>query len=107
VLAGSNTIIAYDLDATSDHRPLLSTVPWDQRYLEPTSRIRFDTIDQPLFLSQLASNLEGLAELVLTEEGLDSTANNLVSALHSAYQGTAKRSLGLCTGQPWWNTDCS
>src|SRR6201990_1382695 len=106
-LAGSNTVVAYDLDATSDHWPLLSSITWDQKYAEPTKRLRFDTLDQRLFLSQLASNLEDLAGLALSEKDLDSAANSLVAAIGNAYQGAAKRSLGLSSGQPWWNTECT
>jgi hypothetical protein len=107
ILAGMSTVVAYDLDATSDHRPLLSTVPWDSSYSTPTRRLRLDTLDQPLFLSQLASNLEGLTEPTLDENGLDTLAEGLTAALYNAYQGAAKRSSGACSGHPWWDPDCA
>ena len=40
------------------------------------------------------------------EEQLDVAASGLVTAVHSAYQGAAKRSTGQRTGQAWWNADC-
>jgi hypothetical protein len=33
-------------------------------------------------------------------------AVNLTKAISRAYAGSAKRSLGQNTGQPWWNDDC-
>ena len=91
---------------TSDHRPLLTYIPWDQRFAEPARKLRFDTLDQPLFLTLLGSNCNGLAPLVVTEAGLDSYASGLVVAIHQAYAGAAKRALGSGTGQPWWNSEC-
>jgi ribonuclease HI len=106
-LAGASSIVAHYLDATSDHRPLLTTIPWDQRFTEPARKLRFNTLDQPLFLSLLASNLDGLGLLVPTEDCLDALAEGLTLAIRNAYEGAAKRSLGQRTGQPWWNTDCN
>ncbi|KIM92470.1 hypothetical protein OIDMADRAFT_75519, partial [Oidiodendron maius Zn] len=56
-LAGATSVVAYDLDVTSDHRPLLSTIPWDQRYYKPPCRLRFNTLDKPLFNTLLGGNL--------------------------------------------------
>jgi hypothetical protein len=107
LLAGTSTTVAYDLDATSDHWPLITTIPWDQRYSEPSRKLRADTLDLPVFLALLASNLNGVEASSPTEASLDSTASNLVSAIHSAYQGSARRTLGQHTGQPWWDDQCS
>ena len=106
-LAGARSIIAHHLDATSDHRPLLTTIPWDQRFRETARKLRPNTLDHPLFLSLLASNLDGLEPQASTEESLDSLAMGLVSAVRNAYIGAAKRSLGQHTGQSWWNADCN
>jgi hypothetical protein len=108
-LAGAKSIIAHHLDATSDHRPLLTTIPWDQRFREPSRKLRFHTLGQSLFLYLLTSNLAGLELLATTEECLclDSLATGLTSAIHNAYEGAAKRALGQRTGQPWWNADCN
>src|ERR1700744_4682260 len=69
-------------------------------------KLRSDTLDQPLFLTLLGSNCNGLAPLVVTEAGLDSYASGLVAAIHQAYAGAAKRALGSGRGHPWWNTEC-
>jgi Reverse transcriptase (RNA-dependent DNA polymerase)/Endonuclease-reverse transcriptase len=106
MLAGASTVVAYDLDATSDHRPILTSIPWDQRFAEPTRRLRFDTLDQTAFFSLLSDNLAELDTPSLSEEQLDVAASGLVTAVHSAYQGAAKRSTGQRTGQAWWNADC-
>jgi ribonuclease HI len=104
-LAGANTVIAYDLDVTSDHRPLLTTIPWGQRHQEASNKLLFSSLDQPLFLDLLAGNLPSLTSLTSPEQ-LDAEASGLTAAIHSAYRGSAKRSLGQQTGQPWWNEDC-
>ncbi|EED20817.1 reverse transcriptase, putative [Talaromyces stipitatus ATCC 10500] len=70
-LAGAKTSIASHLDATSDHQPLITTVPWDQRYKETAQKLRFDTLDHTSFLSLLASNLAGTESSAATEEDLD------------------------------------
>jgi hypothetical protein len=51
LLVSAQTTTALDLDATSDHCPLLTTIPWDQRFTEPTTRLRLSTLKQPLFVS--------------------------------------------------------
>jgi hypothetical protein len=106
-LEGAKTIVVPHLDVTSDHRPLLTCIPWDQRFVEPAGKLRLDTLDQPLFLDLLASNCNGLAPLVASEAGLDSYASGLVSAVYQAYAGAARRALGSGTGQPWWNPECN
>ena len=106
-LEGAKTVVVPHLDVTSDHRPLLTCIPWDQRFAEPARKLRFDTLDQPLFLSLLAANCSGLAPPADTEASLDSCASRLVSSIHQAYAGAARRSLGSGIGQPWWNTECN
>jgi hypothetical protein len=106
-LAGASTTVAPYLGTTSDHRPLLTTIPWAQRFTEPVQKLRFNTLDHPLFLSLLASNSRGLALPLVSEDTLDSFASKLVLAIRSAFEGSARRTLGQGTGQPWWNTDCN
>ncbi|EED16647.1 transposon I factor, putative [Talaromyces stipitatus ATCC 10500] len=105
-LAGAKASIASHLDATSDHQPLITTVPWDQRYKETAQKLRFDTLDHTSFLSLLASNLAGTESSAATEEDLDAFAEKLISAIQGAYRGSAKRTLTQGIGQPWWNKDC-
>jgi hypothetical protein len=68
-LAGTCTVVAYDLDATSDHSPLLTTIPWGERCLVPPGRLRPNTLDQPLFLSLLAEQLVGISYTRPTTQG--------------------------------------
>ena len=107
-LTGAESTVIPQLDATSDHLPLLSHIPWDQRFQEPQARLRPSTLQQNVFLSLLKSNLEGLPSLPLNPipSELDIAAQSLSKAIQQAYQGSAKRSLGHGTGQPWWNTEC-
>ena len=95
------------IDVTSDHRPLLTCIHWDQRFEEPDRKLRFNTLDQPLFLTLLASNCSRLAPPGDTEASLDFCASRLVSSIHQAYTGAARRTLGSGAGQPWWNTECT
>ncbi|EED14697.1 polymerase, putative [Talaromyces stipitatus ATCC 10500] len=105
-LSGLHTSTAPHLDSTSDHTPLLTTIPWDQRHTLPTQKIRFDILDQPLFLSLLSTNLSQIQPLDSLKANLESLAQGLTSAIHSAYEGSAKRSLPHKKGQPWWNPEC-
>ena len=107
-LAGAESAVIPQLDVTSDHLPLLSRIPWDQRFQEPQTRLRPNTLQQNVFLSLLKNSLEGLPSLPpnpLSSE-LDKAAESLSKAIQQAYQGSAKRSLRQGTGQPWWNTEC-
>ena len=93
VVAGASSEVAYHLNTTSDHLPLLSSIPWDQRFAKSARNLRPTTLDQPLFLSLLAANLDGPEPLASTTDGLNSLANKLTLAIHKAYEGAAKRSL--------------
>ena len=106
-LEGAKTVVVPHLDVASDHRPLLTCIPWNQRFVEPAGKLRFNTLDQPLFLALLASNCSRLGPPGDTEASLDSCASRLVSSIYQAYAGAARRSLGQGTGQPWWNSECN
>jgi Endonuclease-reverse transcriptase len=96
------------MDTTSDHSPLITTINWSSRGQEPIKRLRLDTINKEQFTDLLQNflvDIPALTDAPSTEE-LDSTAVNLTKAISEAYIGSAKRSLGQNTGQPWWNTDC-
>ena len=98
-LEGAKTVVVPHLDVASDHRPLLTCIPWNQRFVEPAGKLRFNTLDQPLFLALLASNCSRLGPPGVTEASLDSCASRLVSSIYQAYAGAARRSLGQGTGQ--------
>jgi ribonuclease HI/exonuclease III len=107
-LSGASAVVATHLDATSDHLPLLITVPWDHIPIESTRKLRFDTLNQPLFLSLLETNLAQVTPSgpIKVNPDLDQLASGLVSTIHNAYKGSARRSMTQGTGQPWWNQDC-
>jgi ribonuclease HI len=104
--SGLHTNTAPHLDSTSDHTPLLTIIPWDQRPPSPPQKIRFETLDEPLFLSLLSTNLTQIKPLNSLKDDLEILAHGLVSAIHGAYKGSAKRSLPHGRGQPWWNLEC-
>jgi hypothetical protein len=105
-LAGACTKVAEHLDATSDHHPLLTTLPWGQRHQEAPQRLKFSTLDLPRFHSLLALNTSNLPTTAGSEDELDSLADGITSAIHSAYVASALRSLPQGGGQPWWNLEC-
>jgi hypothetical protein len=69
-------------------------------------KMRFDTLDQPLFRSLLSTNLTQVKPLDTSKDDLEELAHGLISAIHNAYEGSAKRSLPHGRGQPWWNVEC-
>ncbi|KAI9034741.1 reverse transcriptase, partial [Aspergillus affinis] len=105
-LAGANTRIATHLDATSDHRPLLTILPWGPRYPKAQQRLKSSTLDLSRFSSHLALNISNLPSTSETEEELDCLANMIISAVYSAYEASAFRSRPQGRGQPWWNPEC-
>jgi hypothetical protein len=105
-LSGLHTRFAADLDATSDHHPLLTIFPWSPRHHEAKQRLKFDTLDHARFLALLATNLVGIEDIAKTKEELDYLADGIISAIHSAYTASATRSLPQGGGQPWWNIEC-
>ncbi|KAI1001175.1 hypothetical protein K3495_g7026 [Podosphaera aphanis] len=108
VLDGAESSIFHDADATSDHFPIASVIPWDNRFKEPLARLKFDTLDQRIFLTLLETAISEIPELPPTSEQklLDTTALNLCTAIEDAYRGSARRAPGKGTGQPWWNDEC-
>ena len=105
-LSGTSTRIADHLDATSDHRPLLTSMPWGQRFMEIPQRLKFSTLDHTRFLTLLASNISDTRFPMGTEEELDCLANKITSAIYSAYTASANKSIPQGGGQRWWNAEC-
>jgi len=50
-LSGASAVVTTHLDSTSDHLPLLNTVPWDHIPPVTTQKLRFDTRSAPLPLA--------------------------------------------------------
>jgi endonuclease/exonuclease/phosphatase (EEP) superfamily protein YafD len=105
-LAGASTRVASHLDATSDHRPLLTILPWGPRHPKAQQRLKSSTLDLPRFSSHLALNISNLPIATETEEELDCLADRIISAIYSAYEASALRSRPQGRGQPWWNPEC-
>ncbi|KAI9039460.1 reverse transcriptase [Aspergillus affinis] len=105
-LSGASTKIASYLDATSDHRPLLTILPWGPSYPKAQQRLKFNTLDLSRFSNLLTLNVSDLPTTAETEEELDCLANAIISAVYSAYEASALRSRPQGGGQPWWNLEC-
>src|SRR5271165_460571 len=106
-LTASTTLAQY-LDCTSDHIPLLININWNARFPGLTKRLRVDTLDHKLFTALLSENCKALCPLPTspTAIDLDQAASDLTQAISKAFNGSAKRTLGQNTGNPWWNKDC-
>jgi len=104
----ASTTLAYHLDCTSDHTPLLTSINWNARLYSPSKRLRVDTLNQEVFTALLSANCNALCPLPAspTDADLDQAASDLTQAISKAYNGSAKRTLGRNTGYPWWNKDC-
>ena len=96
-----------DLDITSDHLPLLITIPTDFQKTKVEPKLRFATIDESIFQSLLKSNIAALTPLRQKScSSIDIRAEELVTALQNSFAGSAKRSLPRNTGKPWWDQSC-
>ncbi|EDN95206.1 hypothetical protein SS1G_11082 [Sclerotinia sclerotiorum 1980 UF-70] len=104
---GLNTRVAYHLDVTSDHTPLLTNIPWISNTTNTLKQLRPKSLDPILFKSLLKTNLTTLNAPPRSEAELDQFTDDLVDAIHKAYCGSAKRTTGQNKGQPWWNDECS
>lgn len=104
----ATTTIAEHMNATSDHKPLLTSVNWTGRGTEALKKLRVNTIDPERFEALLQHSSIHIS--TITDEptivDLDNEAAKLTHELNEAYNITARRFLGQSTGQPWWNSDC-
>ncbi|KAI0991532.1 hypothetical protein K3495_g16655, partial [Podosphaera aphanis] len=99
--------VATHIDTTSDHATLLSTVDWSG-YNEPLQKLRIDTLDTELFYRLLSTAIKSVTSPPPspTQESLDRLSSEVTEAIHLAYAGAARRSLGHGIGNPWWNKAC-
>lgn len=105
---GTEAIVSPHLDVTSDHLPIQTWIPWDQRHREPLQRFHMSTFQPELFNTLLESKLQQLQAISEdpTPGELDKTASSLCTAIHQALQGSTQRTLGQNQGVCWWNQDC-
>jgi hypothetical protein len=92
-LSGLNTRVAADLDAISDHHPLLTIFPLGPRHHEAKQRLKFDILDHAHFLALLATNLVGIKDTTKTKEELDYLADDIILVIYNIYTASATRSL--------------
>ncbi|KAI0990986.1 hypothetical protein K3495_g17201, partial [Podosphaera aphanis] len=100
--------VAPHLDVTSDHRPILTLVPWDPRHKESTRNFQLKSFDPEVFNPLLADNLRGLAPLPNQPNtaALDEHAQALSGCIHRALEGSAKRANADNLGNSWWTPEC-
>lgn len=104
---GASTATDPDRANTSDHLPLVTSLPWKPPATNTAQRLRLNTLDEDLFRTLLSAGVGGIPTAPPESEAdLDALANSLTSALRNALEGAAKRGLGQGTGQQWWNDDC-
>ncbi|KAI1003874.1 hypothetical protein K3495_g4335 [Podosphaera aphanis] len=101
IARGTSATVQSDLDATSDHLPLLITVPSVDQGTPSIPRFSFATVDDKIFNSILQTYLAELGPIDKSQAGLDKRAEQLSQALYRAYAGSAKAKLPHNKGQPW------
>ncbi|KAI1004369.1 hypothetical protein K3495_g3850 [Podosphaera aphanis] len=67
---GTETAISQELDATSDHFPIVTVIPWDSRFQEPVARLRPETLDEKLFLALLSSGIREITDPAQTRSAV-------------------------------------
>lgn len=107
VARGSTSNVQLDLDLTSDHKPLLITIPSTTKRSSITPKLRFATLDEKRFLSLLDMQLLGLDTIEeKTRLNIDNRAEKLTLILQQSFNGSAKWCLPHGRGQPWWDQSC-
>ncbi|KAI1004465.1 hypothetical protein K3495_g3744 [Podosphaera aphanis] len=71
---GTSATVQSDLDATSEHLPLLITVPSVDRGTPSIPRLRFATVDDKILNSILQTHLAELGPIDKSQAGLDKRA---------------------------------
>ncbi|KAI1003407.1 hypothetical protein K3495_g4797 [Podosphaera aphanis] len=106
--AGAESAIVLELNVTSDHYPIASTVPWDDRFHENIARLRPETLDKERFLYLLERGLTGGSQLTdnCSTDEIDTAASELCTKIINSYCGAVRRTLGKGTGHPRWNDEC-
>ena len=99
LLHGAECEIATDLDTTSDHLPLLTTIAWNRKS-EPLKRLRLDTVDKDLFRRLLKTSTCCIVPLPphTSKHDLDILTESLIKAIGTAFNGSAQRSIGTSRG---------
>lgn len=84
---GATTAVTPRLDVCSDHMPLLTYIPWDQRYDNRAKKLRPETLEKESFLKLLRIKLQTGTGMPLepTTEILDKVAQEITQALQEAY----------------------
>lgn len=88
---GSIAFAQRDLDVTSDHFPLLISVPFDSpaRYIEP--KLRFGSINEGNFKSLLSLKVSCMTPLEEKSRlNINKRAEDLIDILQSSFAGSAK-----------------
>lgn len=104
---GSTARIQHELDVTSDHLPLIITVPYYQKRVRQVPKLRFGTINETAFKSLLQMHLLSISKPRISSTAeIDQRAEDLIKILQSSYTGSAKKSMSSNTGKPWWDLNC-
>lgn len=107
LLDGTSSFVQKELDVTSDHLPILISIPCHGVNPSPIPKLRFSTINQEVFISLLRSQLIGITPLSnKTGKNVENRANELVELIYRSFSGSAKMSLPHNKGQPWWDSNC-
>lgn len=107
VSKGIISAVQNDLDVTSDHLPILISIPSSSFHIPPIPKPRLGTIDEKVFSSLLAMQIHELnTSTSKSESQIDILTEKLIAILKKSLAGSTKNSLPHTKGQPWWDHNC-
>lgn len=107
VADGITSSVQMQLGVTSDHLPILISVPGSPKRLPPARKPRVGTLDEKTFLELLKSQIQDIDTPVQRETAqIEHRARTLVKNLQMSLAGSARHSLPHNKGQPWWDFAC-
>ncbi|POS82851.1 hypothetical protein EPUL_004811, partial [Erysiphe pulchra] len=95
--------IRSDLHTTSNHETLVSTLSRESMTQNP-SKLRYDAMDDNLFLQLLGRNQN--YDSINTQFELEEEAKDILEIIHTALSGSCPRTKARKVGTSWWNEEC-
>ncbi|POS83035.1 hypothetical protein EPUL_005871 [Erysiphe pulchra] len=107
VAKGIISTVQKELDVTSDHLPILISLPGFKKHLPAPPKPRFGTINANTFSHLLHMQLPKLnTPLQKSAAQIEDRTQKLILALQQEFSGSATHSLPHNKGQLWWDQTC-
>ena len=95
--------VCLDLHSTSDHETLVTTLHWTTQN-KGVNKLQYRSLDNKLFVQLLGTSYPSVP--ILSQDDLETEANNIVVTLRTALSGACPRKRARKYGTPWWNDEC-